>query len=121
MGWAVAFSRGRSPCVIQLYIANATDTTIRDMWGTIVVLPGVIPLTFHARFIDPNFVRGVPVTSPETCPRNIERIELREVSPCYRGRPIARGCDAPIVPYLSRLTERRNDVVPVAVAPDFDQ
>ncbi len=117
-----AFVAERRPCQIQLYFANATDTAIRDVWGTILVQPGAIPITFHARFIDPNFVRGVPTSSAgDPCPRNVERIEVREIGPCVRGTSYRRGCGAPLVAYLGRLTERRSDAVPVVIAPDFDR
>ena len=116
-----AFVLGRNPCEIQLYIANTTDATIRNIWGTMRVQPGAVPTRFQARFIDPNFSRGVPTATMDACPRNIERVEIREIGPCVRGQTHLRGCGVPVVPFLSRLTHPRRDALQVVVAPDFDR
>ncbi|MBX9595078.1 MAG: hypothetical protein K2X46_11990 [Roseomonas sp.] len=112
----------RHPCSVQMYIGNATDTAIREMWGTVLLYSGETSVVarFHTSFIDPQVRRGVPVHSAFPCPRGITRVELREISPCVRGRTHLKGCGAPVIQVVPAFA-RRTDVIPVDIAPDFDR
>ena len=46
-----AFAADRQPCSVQLYIGNATETTVRNVWGVVLLQPGAIVGRFHASYI----------------------------------------------------------------------
>ncbi len=116
------FPHNRSPCQLQIYIANGTNAAIREIFGVMLLhTPNDrIPARFHLSYIDPQTRRGGGAMGNAPCPRGVTRVELREVSPCSRDRAHMRGCGAPIVAIAPRM-ERRSDIIEFTVAPDYDR
>lgn len=112
-------------CVVEVWIVNNTETTIRSAIAQVEVFFGEqsVVANFVVQLSDPGRIREAQIHLPRGCAVVPSKVVLRQIQLCTTAASTfpRRACGAPWVSFMPDIGRRNFRPIRLEIAPDYDR